>query len=690
MSRDKKLIHRFLHVADLHNARKTAGTINPWWEKVIQKCATEHCIDAVICSGDIGEGGKKKDIQEGFKYLIGVCEIINKQCCKYPTLILTPGNHDVSRLSDDISKDDDCEEYRFKEFIDEVDKIKTKIECVMPKLGTNEYKSYFSLKESGIVIVPISTTWMSGEVPQEISEKHKKMIDEVCGDSKKNINNAFEAIKKEADINNLNAIKELLINNVYQAVNDSRDRFKIDIPYVREEDITELQEEFMNFSSDISNAKLRLAVMHHPLWSIPQIETAYRGFRAVSNGMAVLSDLENMGFQMIMHGHNHYYGCGIISGMKFRHGNEIDDIQECLSVSPGQFYAPDEDTFGFQILDVYVDEAKILDVSVTQFTKNRKQGFHLCSANVYPIPRKIREVDTYSARWSQIAPISSTKQAGISDYDKSLRYETFKNLGMLDFVWSVDTLPQRKEVLTDGDLFIKAAIKSNHEFIRYGKRGVDEDFIKNIISRSKGKENKCMIFVDINGGGTWGLPNLIEHASTLFRIYVERNYSMINILDNSEQIFSRDRVWLNTYKPLRDALNRLYPVSCISKCNAFLHFDLARILVWSKDALYSPASSMLIYMHKAFGVPLFFVDIKGSDQVLSTVEDFHLEWGDNNENQEDDDLAGWVLKGQKRVAIQKNMLKNYENIVLNLLNISEDPYEIVNSQFSWIMNNTLL
>ena len=635
---------RVLHVADLHGANKTSKTPEKWWEGKIASLASEAPFDAVICSGDVGDNGSLESLTTGFAYLARLCKLAGGKNNVSPRLIITPGNQDVSRPTPD-SSEAERSRIRFQHFKSAL--RASGLSCVCPRMtSSGAPAALFVPPNGGIAVVPICTTWVSGDPAPEFEKKINAALTGQAETTKESVRNAL----------------------------------RTDMPFVRTADIDEIEKMCDNQRSRLAQACVRIAVAHHPFWALPSVESTYRGFDIVANGMEVVSRLEKMGFQLLLHGHKHYLGCSLLAGIRNRSGQEVARIQELLSVAGGQMLDPDDrDRFGFQTLSFSTTGADVLDVSIRVFTsKPPRNGVEICRALVRPSHSELPPAEPrrcHTARWMKIQRTPSDED---NHADWQLRYDVVNKLGMSALVQAVDALGKDEHIL-ESDAFLSVAVRSIHEFAVGGSRGVSNPFVRDITGRARDTA-RGMIFVDVSGNGTWGRPDLIENAASLFRVYIERNHDRL-------KPSAGPRSWKHRLAELETAATTILEHRASNGHRDELEFDLARILVWDREALYAPSALVLLNLHEVFGVPLFFVD-REQCKFLSDVHDCHLEWSDTGTAPD----SGMQLNEGTRTRVQSSSSDLQRNwiTIKQLLESAMDPSDVKGAKLNWLLGTPIL
>jgi len=160
---------RFLFISDLHGASKTKSILDPWWEDRIRSVAGSSGFDAVICSGDVGDNGSIESLRSGFQYLKVLCGLAGETARGHHVpLIVTPGNQDVDRSKIDVT-DRRAPQARFGRFLRAM--RESGISCIAPSLTSSRGRHIFVPQGAGIAVVPICTTWVSGNLPPEYQRK---------------------------------------------------------------------------------------------------------------------------------------------------------------------------------------------------------------------------------------------------------------------------------------------------------------------------------------------------------------------------------------------------------------------------------------------------------------------------------------------------------------------------------------
>jgi len=632
---------RLLHLSDLHGASRTSLTNDKWWEHRIKNLAGALGFDAVICSGDIGDNGTEESLRSGFAYLKHLCELAGGTAHTPVPLIVTPGNQDVVRPepNDDEAKRTQTRFGNFRRAM-----LDSGVSCIAPLLELSGDRHYFTPSAGGIVIVPICTTWVSGDLPLEYRRK----------------------------IESLKGVDPVLIDKFMGLL-------RTDMPFVRTEDIDALIQDCLDPTTAVGKQPLRIAVAHHPLWALPPVESTYRGFDIVGNGMEIAGKLEDTGFQFILNGHKHYLGCSLLTGVRHRFGPGVVRVNEILSLSGGQFTNPDDvDRFGMHTVEIARNGYGGMAISIREYTRMFQTGVEICNAVIAAdadVVGAMKQPGRHIARWVHI------RGADTSQTDERLNCHLHCNvvttLGVRELVNTIDSKVITPRAIAEGDKFLSIAVRSIQEFAAGGSRGVDETFVKEITGRAKSPDTQAMVFVDYSGDGTWGRPDLIENAASLFRVYIERNHDVFAHP-------SPARGWQHPLPEIETAVSDKLgsPRTTGDAPILELHFDLARILVWKPEALYAPSALVLLNLHKVFGVPLFFVDA----QVCSTirgVHDFHLEWG----NTQQEPNGGMYLNshtGRREFSEQASRQKDWIT-VKELLQHARNPFEVKGTQLDWLL-----
>jgi hypothetical protein len=248
-------------------------------------------------------------------------------------------------------------------------------------------------------------------------------------------------------------------------------------------------------------------------------------------------------------------------------------------------------------------------------------------------------------------------------------------LGVPELVDAVDSKVTVINTVAEGDKFLTAAVRSIKEFAAGGGRGVNKAFVERIARRAGSTGTQAMVFVDYSGDGTWGRPDLIENAASLFRVYIERNHDKLTC-------YLGERSWRHRLHEIETGVSGKLRWPVQSSDVPPLTFDLARILVWSSEALYAPSALVLLNLHKVFRVPLFFVDVQDCRSIHG-VHDFHLEWSDTQ--QEPD--GGMYLPetgGRRKVSKRLDRQKDWIT-VKELLRRAKNPFELTGTKLDWLL-----
>lgn len=173
---------RLLHITDLHYSNKKGNyydtldikdkstsdglkrNANSLWSKEFIDSVTNwlgknKTIDAILCTGDIGEKGEEKNVELGVKLLEFICR---KLSVSKENLILCPGNHDLKRTATQGSEFTDYE---------------TKLE----QYGFNNYSVYDNAKINRINDVPIISlnSCMGGTEQSNFIDKYKQIVKKI-------------------------------------------------------------------------------------------------------------------------------------------------------------------------------------------------------------------------------------------------------------------------------------------------------------------------------------------------------------------------------------------------------------------------------------------------------------------------------------------------------------------------------
>lgn len=321
---------RFLHISDLHRG-------GPWYEDVIgdhkDKCVSNSFagtltasmeadfvksledwqrnhgqIDAIVCSGDLGNRGDTSKIEEGLYFI----NLIQKRLgIREDNVLVCPGNHDADR--------------------NEVDsKVFAGYSSALLKYGyTDHLLDTRPFYINGIPFVVLNTSLGAAQKSLFI-QKYKELANTLSLEDKQRFT---EELKKEG----------------LDYLDDS-----LDIPA-----ITEMQSDRILKAINIDEASFAIMVMHHSLLPCNSIEI--RPYSSVLDSGRVLSRLMNCQKDiLIFHGHVHFPTASVLS--------KPNSIHFVSSVGAGVFNGASGSSVN--IVEVFCsDEGEYIITVVYEFVK---------------------------------------------------------------------------------------------------------------------------------------------------------------------------------------------------------------------------------------------------------------------------------------------------------------------------------
>lgn len=676
----KKKTFRILHISDLH-----FGAGNPiekfpdtWWQKEIEELAGSDGFDVFVCSGDVGHRGSIPNLEKGFVYLAKLRGLsAGEKWTHDPShtpIIMTPGNHDTAWPPEETEEGEQTDgardgwagDRRFKAYCELINSnLKN---CFLPQLRDNvrPNRAYWISRDRKLCIVPICTSWYSG-TPDPKSDDLKRLV--------------------EAHIDDEQVVDSLL------------KMLRHDIPYVTTEQTGSILKIQTLLDEHPRGAPLiKIAVAHHPLWAVPGKQDPLRAYDITTNGKDILNFLQENNFHIFMHGHKHYLGAALFAGLRSRVDGSLDHICEAISISGGSLSPEDgmkgKRCFGFQTLEIEYSDRNEARVLVEDHFRDRVSVRCERTAEVefkgLGPPRWIKIYEDGEKKEAptvlERAPVERDETWHMSR-SLSHRVGLPKLVGTVENRWNWNTERRTKpdraaETSYPPDNFVKMAITSLNEYAEKGRRGVDRVFIRAVTGRAHDPKTKAMLFIDFKGQGSWGQPDLIENTVELFRAYTDRNHGILD----SRRTKKRKRIkrlWRNNISELEAASSRAFAKARNGAVQ--LEFDLARILVWEMESLWSPAGQVLLRLHKVNRVPLFFINAEQmeADLNISLQADFHLEWGEDLSSPRSSFRYRPGHKDTERPEVEEGLKNADWNTAIQLLEKAENPFDIVRRETRW-------
>jgi hypothetical protein len=690
-----------LHVTDLHaegDYRPTSDTNVRWWIEAIKDLARGKPFDVVACAGDIGHSGKPDSIKTGWQLLAEVRRVAN---AKVVPLIISPGNHDAGRQPYDSDSNWEFKN-RFKAYLDTVYRDSTSAPYGPLGFQDDQEKQLWVSANKEIEILPISSANLSGALEQSTNDEVDVLLEQLQEHSNEEFHPVF---KDDAGVH-----KRIPVRRLIERIK----RYRLaEMPVASGELGLHRQEALLRGKP----AMLRIALIHHPLWSVTKKDPPNDPLQVTVDGMSTVQWLQEKGFQLVLHGHKHFLGCCLLKGHLGCDDKEPHDLFETVALSGGCVgdKVPGAGELGFQFLDFWFDAADCrAEVIVSQATHSgltnlervvchcvfklpqspehpaRMRWFRMPST---PLSRSISSTAGYQS-WGKNWPDERQWQRHIADaVIKELKVDTLiaasekvyeqKRFKAQSFAEPGLPAFQERSSLEQTDVVLGVSLRALREQYQQGDRGVTQQFIADI--RKKAREVRAMLFIDVEGNGTWGDPDLIEHTSELFRIYQELNTELLGSLRQSptpanKEQFRFIRGWRNQVSEVEDAIkNKLFfrpvdpDVSTDFLQDSALRFSLARILVWKTESFHAASAQVLLRLHKVSQVPVFFVahdELPGS---MSSLKDMHFEWL----NETDGSLTCYPYIGRTRGETASPSEANTQwGFVKRLLEMAKNPFDL--------------
>lgn len=168
------------------------------------------------------------------------------------------------------------------------------------------------------------------------------------------------------------------------------------------------------------------------------------------------------------------------------------------------------------------------------------------------------------------------------------------------------------------------------------------------------ESQKALYFIDILGSSSWAHPIFIEFLCRQIEIYTKRNRNVLygGGKDVEPKWRHTDPVELalqNTKSPLSPKPvgiqeSKVLGLDDVPK----VELDVCRILIWSKEDLDSVPGELVIRLHRAFRVPLFYIDKDALEDHLKPPKDFHLVFNTDDISKSTIPIKTFVYYGRDR------------------------------------------
>ena len=357
----------------------------------------------------------------------------------------------------------------------------------------------------------------------------------------------------------------------------------------------------------------KLVVLHHPLDHIVSAPIELKSFEMIVDGGPVKDALRRHGFHLVLHGHKHY-------GQFTRLAGDLKCDRGILCLSGGTIggfpaigqgasfnwieVEPQDDRSQWQVavrkLDIRLDDVghppDVWDgglpatiVPVRQVGPPRPNG---------PNPNELRD-----AVEGLIAFCEQDGNQRYLDYARDLTRALLPGMPM----------------------------SNPHE---------RADLIKRL-DRLIRSDGSSLYAIDVLGPQLWLQPDSLTYFAKQVKPYIARTYIdghlkvVVSPQLGSAIQQSVDRATKLVNGSGRDegvngiALHRTAfatPGSFMIGAIAPPNFEIARILVWSRDMLSTPTADAIIRMHEEFGIPLFFLDAAEEDIGFGRWRDPHVDY----------------------------------------------------------------
>ena len=287
---------RLLHISDLHmrnkgtvekiGLRKDQAVSNAFCNQMLQapeynfkdffwKWQKKHGkIDAIVCSGDLGDRGEEANIKKGMMY---VSELQEKLGVKKNNVLICPGNHDAQRK--------DPKSNLFKYYLD-----------ALKEYGfRNHLNDKKPCKIKGIPFLVLNSCLGAGQKSLFIG-KYKELVEKLSDEDRAKFNEELKSV-------GITYLDDYL-----------------DIPAVTNNQIDRINEALMNDESGFV-----VLVMHHSL--IPCNSVEIRPYSTVLDAGKVLKTLcETNKDSLILHGHVHFQEDSVVFKPRNIRNNFVSSI----------------------------------------------------------------------------------------------------------------------------------------------------------------------------------------------------------------------------------------------------------------------------------------------------------------------------------------------------------------------------
>jgi len=272
---------RLLHITDLHRKEKVRinssdiigdfkdNTIPAKYNSIVTDNWEDNCIkailqwerlhskiDAIICTGDLGDKGIVTTIEEGVSFLNLLCD---KLSIEKTNLIICPGNHDLER--------------------DKGDSAFTNFETMLQKEGFQSFCTKEDIKIVKIKDISIFAinSCLGGTAQSLFIDKYKEIICNLTDDEDKEIRKQLDSLCQNYMVDYL------------------------DIPIIGNEQIDKLERDITNMDDNDS----AIILMHHNPYPNKSVE--FRPYCNTIDSGKTLSRLRGTNKNIfILHGHIHF------------------------------------------------------------------------------------------------------------------------------------------------------------------------------------------------------------------------------------------------------------------------------------------------------------------------------------------------------------------------------------------------
>jgi len=600
-----------LHIGDIHLNAPSKFDQSDWQE--FRAMAVKHGpYDAIVATGDFGTGGKVNTLNAGVKLIVDLRDRLVKEFGRPVQVVMTPGNHDVRwPQSSDTATDLDTRMQQVAEA------LKPYPEIVRPLLTEDErghglVESRHSLwfKDKRVMIVPFSSVDMSGSMP---TARYEFAWGHFMGGAIRN--------KKR---------RQMLEGLIRQ-----------DVPYIMETQRTSVRDYFQARASTAdadTQREIRIAVVHHPLFGVAAAEDV-RAYPTVANGRVILELLHQFDFHLVLHGHDHCLRLSVDWGSTVCSASdrtEREGARGMVAVSGGHLgqHLESGDHYGFQVIRIKQRplpqgrEISATQVYLKSAGRATQQDEPLLRTDMSGKTRWLR-CDSYPHRFALSPQTTIAKNFARTVESVETAYAKHKTRfrGRPD----VDQIQDDYEYV---DKYITKGLQDIRDYAE-GIRGVSKDFVNTLVRRVQDQDTRAVMFVDRSGKATWLQPDLMEHCAQLFRIYMVRNRDRITSVGEP-----RDWKFVPELEQavLMRGLSPSPELRSVTTGERDLHFDMARVLLWREEELRTVAGRILIRLHRAYDVPLFWVNQKNWKK---DTPDYHLIWNQNSVPFEGEPSEAW-------------------------------------------------